>query len=98
MKPGTQPERRFGNTSADKSEVSGLEAITQSFSNLTERLESRTKVDPNIFAEVMLLREQSHLKGNNTKLLANELILPQAYFEQFSMLSLIPFSMTIVTL
>lgn len=50
---------------------SALDKITASLCDLKSRLDSRTCVAPDVFAENMKLREDTHHLGKNTKLCLN---------------------------
>jgi hypothetical protein len=42
----------------------GLAQLIHGIKDVKERLDSRTKVDPSIFAKAMLLRQEVHHKGS----------------------------------
>lgn len=58
---------------------SALDKITASLCDLKSRLDSRTCVAPDVFAENMKLREDTHHLGKNIKLLIYINIHPKVY-------------------
>lgn len=68
---------------------SALDKITASLCDLKSRLDSRTCVAPDVFAENMKLREDTHHLGKNIKLLIYINIHPIVYWRAMTILNML---------